>query len=253
MARFSASNGRIFIDDNSGAKVFDTDIPMPVRIGQQTFQKDVEFPDYIDGRTTPPSGVTDNVPSTQIWGDTWRVLAVCDSGADTIDQYVGVFDYKGTLSPKGVTNDVVSLYRDYTLGPSTSGLDIWWTQVKIQYLERSNWRRRNDLGDCDSSEPNEFFSLFPEDEWIALSNSMLLEIAGSIQNKLTNPDDPPWLTRSLSVFPSGGNWILRLRHTNNPYENDFATKPAFSGWTRPTIKTQLRIDVRITEGRWLHT
>jgi len=251
MAKFSASSGRIFIDNDAGAKVFDTDIPMPVRIGQQTFQEDVEFPDFVL-ESNPPTGVDSDLPSGERWRDNLDTTGACNSSYNNFDQIVSREEFSSFLSQWISTPGSFTMLRDYDLGAATSGLDIWWTQVKIQHLKRSFWWRATTVG-CSGNEKNQHFVLFPENEWIALSNSMILEVAGSIQNSLTSSSAPPWLTRSMSIIPEGGRWILRLRHTNNRYVNDFARYPVFQGWDQTTVNTQLRVDVRITEGRWLHT
>jgi hypothetical protein len=251
MAKFSATSGRIFIDNDAGAKVFDTDIPMPARIGQQSFQQDVEFPDFVAG-SSPPTGVQSDLPSDERWRDVWSIPAACDSSWDSIEQRVQRETFSQQLNQWIAAAGTFTMLRDYTLGPITSGLDIWWTQVKIQTLKRSFWWRATTTA-CSGNEKNQHFALFPEDNWIGIANSMLVEVAGSIQNAAGSSSDPPWLIRSLSVFPSGGDWLLRIRHTNNRYLNDVARVPAFQSWDEPTVNTQLRVDVRITEGRWLST
>jgi len=250
MAKFSASDERIFIENDAGEKVFDTDIPMPVRIGQQTFQEDVEFPDFVL-QSSPPTGVQTDMPSGDRWRDDLDVTGFCNASWNNADQIVGREEFNSFLSQWVSKNGSFTMVRDYDLGSITSGLDIWWTQIKIEHLKRSFWWRATTSG-CSGNEKNQHFVLFPENEWIAISNSMLIEVAGSIQNKLTSGSAAPWLTRSLSVIPEGGQWKLRLRHTNNRYVNDFARVPAGS-FDVPTVETQLRIDVRITEGRWLST
>jgi len=251
MAKFSATNGRIFIEDDAGAKVFDTNIPMPYRIGQKSFQQDVEFPDFVSGQS-PPSGVESDLPSDLRWRDTFDIPAACDSSWDNIEQRVERETFNDFLGQWQSANGAFTMRRDYDLGAVTPGLDIWWTQVKIQHLKRSFWWRATAVS-CGGNEKNQHFTLFPENRWIAVANSMLLEIAGSIQNAATSSSAPPWLVRSMSIVPEAGRWVLRIRHTNNRYVNDFARVPAFSNWDAPTVNTRLRVDVRITEGRWLHS
>jgi len=205
----------MYVKDSNGDTVFDTSEPMPALFDTNglTFNNvNVDFPKLGNEEVRYDNESCDN-------------------------------NYRGWYRVEAATWSHV-----YDLGPANSDTNVYW--VKIRGVRTSlPWLRRY-AGSCDSVSFN-YFVLFPENKWISLNGSMLLEVSGAGGNN-SGPSHP-WLTRMISVYRSGSRWKLEANHSNRYYyDDDITDSPSMnsSDVRHGRMASSYQFDIRILPGRF---
>jgi len=222
---FFASNDRIFLLNQDGKVIFDTNKPMPHIIQTLTASVSVDFP-AVPAKYWRQDSVFPNSPTCARRENVCKYRTVCGFEQECR------WDF--SVSPaRQICENVYACRQKYTCEYEWINYDEWWSYQGFDYTARE-WETTLPIGGIVNSLNADFLLInavahrtkqgsladigplpcgLPLDRSFIANNTSIVETSSDLR------DGTPWLTRIMSVFVEDGIVKVQFKHSNRIFRS----------------------------------